>query len=277
MDAVVRALVERLRADRSSGASELMEAALEAVKLAAGGGPEAAVEAAAAVCEAQPAMASFRTLAAAVEAGRGEPAALGLFEQRWRRSAAALARVAREALAPEPRVALRFVTCSFSGSVLACLRAVAAANPVHVTCGEGRPVLEGRRMAEALAAGGIEVELRTDAALAGALPGCDGLLLGADAVTPAWFLNKTGTMQLAAAAGLVGTAVYVLATRDKIVDLATGELLRIGERDPREVWDAPPAGVTVCNPYFEKVAMALVTAVITDGGVRVVAGGSSPS
>jgi translation initiation factor 2B subunit (eIF-2B alpha/beta/delta family) len=127
-------------------------------------------------------------------------------------------------------------------------------------------------MAEALADAGVRVEMRTDAALAGALPGCDGLLVGADALAPAWFLKKCGTLPLAAAAGLVGAGVYVLATRDKVVDPEVGELLRVREHEAREVWDGAPPGVTICNPYFERVPMALATAVITDGGVRVAGG-----
>jgi len=269
----MRSIVARMAADRTSGASELVAEAIEAVRVALRDGTEAAEEVARAICEAQPAMASFRNLAAAAAAERGEPGALERFEARWRRAPAALARAAQEALAPEPGVPLRFVTCSFSGSVLACLRGIARANPVHVTCGEGRPMLEGRRTAEALVAAGIGVEVRTDAAIAGALPGCDGVLVGADAVTPAWFLNKAGTWQLAAAAGLAGAAVYVLATRDKFVDLQVGDSLRPPDHDPREVWDGAPAGVTVCNPYFERVALGLVTALITDAGVQAGPGG----
>jgi len=273
MDQHARAIIDRLAGDRTSGASELMAEAVATVRLAQIGGVEAASEVARALCEAQPAMAPFRNLAAAASAERTEPGALDRFERQWRRAPAALARAAHVTLAPERGIPVRFVTCSFSGSVLACLCAMARTNPVHVTCGEGRPLMEGRRMAEALAAVGIQVELRTDAALAGALAGCDGLLVGADAVTPAWFLNKCGTWQLAAAAGFAGAAVYVLATRDKFVDLPVGDALRIGEHDPREVWDAAPAGVTVCNPYFERVALGLVTALITDAGIQVVACG----
>ena len=267
-------MIDRLGGDRTSGASELMGPAIAAIRLAAPGGPRAVEEAALAICEAQPSMASLRNLAVAARHEAVEPGALDRFEQRWQRSAGALVRVAQGALAPEPGRPGRFVTCSFSGSVLACLQAIAATAPLHVSCGEGRPAFEGRRMAEALAEAGIEVELRTDAALSGALPGTDGLLVGADAITPAWFLNKCGTTQLAAAAAHVGTAVYVVATRDKVVDRQAGESLGIDDHDPREVWDAAPPGIAVRNPYFERVPMELVTAVITDGGVRAVGAAS---
>ncbi len=34
-----------------------------------------------------------------------------------------------------------------------------------------------------------------------------------------------------------------------------------------EVWDQPPHGVTVRNPYFERVPLTLVRAVLSDSGV----------
>ncbi|HSK08985.1 MAG TPA: hypothetical protein VK911_05370 [Vicinamibacterales bacterium] len=279
--------IDRLRDDRTSGASELMAVALEALKRAREEGPDALAAAAAAVCEAQPSMASLRNLAAAAARDPHDPGALDRFEQRWRRAGPALVRVATGILLPgEPRPA-RLVTCSFSGSVLACVQALARRTRVEIACGEGRPALEGRRMAAALAAAGARVEFFTDAALGQALDGADALVVGADAVTPAWFLNKCGTAALADAALRAGVPVYVLATRDKflhaaaVVDRPPGRHagrttlgedsrspgLRVDEHDPGEVWDAPPAGVTIRNPYFERVPMDLVTGVITDAGL----------
>lgn len=34
-----------------------------------------------------------------------------------------------------------------------------------------------------------------------------------------------------------------------------------------EVWDQPPAGVSIRNPYFDSTSLDLVTAFITDVGV----------
>ena len=106
-----------------------------------------------------------------------------------------------------------------------------------------------------------------DAAIAQALGSADVVLVGADAIAPTWFLNKTGTRMLAAAASQQGVPVYVVASRDKFVgrELATRLVIRSGE--PSEVWDSPPAGVDVRNPYFELIPLDLVTAVISDVGI----------
>jgi translation initiation factor 2B subunit (eIF-2B alpha/beta/delta family) len=61
--------------------------------------------------------------------------------------------------------------------------------------------------------------------------------------------------------------VYVAATRDKFVDARVARLLGIVEHAPGEVWEAPPAGVNVRNPYFERMGMDLVDGVLTDAGV----------
>jgi translation initiation factor 2B subunit (eIF-2B alpha/beta/delta family) len=34
-----------------------------------------------------------------------------------------------------------------------------------------------------------------------------------------------------------------------------------------EVWNTAPAGVSVRNPYLERVPLELITAIITDGGL----------
>ena len=72
---------------------------------------------------------------------------------------------------------------------------------------------------------------------------------------------------LAAAATQQGVPVYVVAGRDKFVgrELAARLVIRSGE--PAEVWDSPPAGVDVRNPYFEVIPLDLVTAVISDVGI----------
>ena len=39
------------------------------------------------------------------------------------------------------------------------------------------------------------------------------------------------------------------------------------EGGAREIWDAPPPGVVVRNPYFERVPLDLVLAFVADGGI----------
>jgi translation initiation factor 2B subunit (eIF-2B alpha/beta/delta family) len=61
--------------------------------------------------------------------------------------------------------------------------------------------------------------------------------------------------------------VYVVAGRDKFVQPDVAARLALKEGDAAEIWADAPAGVEVCNPYFERVPLDLVTAVISDAGV----------
>jgi translation initiation factor 2B subunit (eIF-2B alpha/beta/delta family) len=72
---------------------------------------------------------------------------------------------------------------------------------------------------------------------------------------------------LAAAAAQQGVPLYVVATRDKFVSHGVAGRLVVREGAASEVWEAPPAGVTVRNPYFESTPLELVASLITDIGV----------
>jgi ribose 1,5-bisphosphate isomerase len=266
------AAVRRLSGDSRSGASELLPQAVALLRAVLAQAPGSIDAVARAVGEAQPSMAPFWNAAlSALRDGR-DAGALDRFEARRLRAGRATARVAADALRPAEGRRLRVVTWSYSGSVLACVRALAErAAGVAVASAEGRPALEGRRFAEALAADGLEVDAYSDAGIAGAFAPSAGeervVLIGADAVTPGWLINKVGSGLLAAAAADAGIPVYVAATRDKFADARVARLLRIVEHDSREIWDEPPAGVVVRNAYFERVPTRLVSGFVTDGGV----------
>ena len=268
MEAVIAVAIERLAADTVSGASELVPLAIQALRGASRLDQAGVAEVARAVGEAQPSMASVWHAALAALRDNRQPGALDEFERRWRRAGAALARTAADHLTCGTGGSLRVVTWSFSGSVLACLRAVGGRVALTVSCAEGRPALEGRRLAAALAAEAIPTETFTDAGIGQALwrdgGRADAVLLGADAVTPEFVVNKCGSGMLAAAAARVGVPVYVVATRDKFVDARVAGLLRIVDRNPSEVWDGPPPGVAVRNVYFERMPIDLVSGIITD-------------
>ena len=212
-------------------------------------------------------MAPFWTLAAEALAGQQDPLRFDRFTERLARSGRALARVAVDYLGPEENAPLRLVTLSASSSVRTVIEALQQRHLVHVSCCESRPALEGRVLAAQLAFAGLPVSLFSDAAIAHALTGADAVLIGADAVAPAWVMNKSGTFMLAAAAALRGVPVYVLATRDKFVAARIAPRLAIREERREEIWEAAPAGVEVRNPYFEQTPAELVAAVISDIGV----------
>ena len=257
--------VRRIAANRESGASELavevVAALLEAIELH---GPMLSVGRA--LLKAQPSMAPvWNAVRAALPA---DAVAFRRYAQQVARAPAVLTRNAAGLLLTEPDdTELTLVTLSFSGTVLLALQNLAQRCRLQVACADGRPALEGRRMAEQLAAAGIAVTHYTDAALGHAIAGADAVVVGADAVSPDWFLNKCGTRMLAAAATQQGVPVYVLATRDKFLSRPVASRLEVREEAAAEIWSTPPAGVTVRNPYFERTPLDLVSAVVSDVGV----------
>jgi translation initiation factor 2B subunit (eIF-2B alpha/beta/delta family) len=263
--------IEALAADRTTGASGIVVKALD-ILAAVKASDIDTQEVAEALCLAQPTMASVWN--AATAALSDDPTRLTQFAERVRRAPNAIARyAAAHFTADDSERPLHVVSLSCSGSVVVALKAIRAVRAVRVSCSESRPALEGRRLAAELVAAGIPVAYFSDAAIAHALGPADFadfanvVLVGADAIASTWFLNKTGTRMLAAAATQQGVPVYVVASRDKFAghDLAARLVIRSGE--PVEVWDAPPEGVEVRNPYFELIPLDLVTAVISDVGI----------
>ena len=260
--------IAEIAADRESGASEILDRTLAVLRDAI-----AALDdldtVAAALRAAQPSMAPVWNATTAALATRTDPQALDRFAHRVARAPEALARFAAGVLGigVPPAACVRIVTFSYSRSVLQVLERLARARPIHVACAEGRPVYEGRRMAARLAAAGIPVTFLTDAAMGHALADAHEVVVGADAVTPDWFLNKSGTRLLAVSAAAAGAGLTVVASRDKFLDQETGDRLAIRHGTAAEVWPRAPAGVTVLNPYFERIPLGLVAAIICDTGV----------
>ncbi len=260
--------IQDIADDRTRGARELVVATARAIGAGVPAEPvedvsELTERLAAAVLAAQPEMAPFRHLAAALLRSRDLEALADAME-------AFVSRVEESRL--DERAGERIeggatvVTYSRSGSVMgAIVAALRAGRAVRVLVGEGRPGYEGRSLASALAAEGAAVEVMTDAGLmARARAVGDLVLVGADAVGRGAVRNKVGTRALCRVAREAGTPVYVLADETKFLpaDLWPDER----ERDPAEVWAEPPSGVGVRNPYFESVPLSEITALITGDG-----------
>ena len=259
----IQAELSRIAGDRTSGATSLVLRGLD-VLLAVRADPPLLVEAGRALCRAQPAMAGFRTAAALAIA---KPAALEGLAARVRRAPAAIARLAVPPLVlrRDRGRPLTLVTCSRSAAVEAAIHLAAAAEPVLVRCAESRPGREGADLASALATAGLAVELYSDAAISSAIADADAVVVGADAVSSRAFINKVGTGALCACARAAGIHVFALAGREKILPEAVFDRLQIGTGPAHGVGSLP--GVTVRNPSFERVALDLVSSVVTDAGV----------
>jgi translation initiation factor 2B subunit (eIF-2B alpha/beta/delta family) len=267
-------LISDIARDRESGATEILHRAIEVLRqVMSKPGPDR-LDVARALCRAQPGMAPLWNAALAATHDNGQPARFERFVQRVQRAPSALTRFTCQLFA-EPDTPSRtrktgplsLVTLSSSASVRQAFEALARTRPLRVACAEGRPALEGRRLASALAQAGIAVTLFSDAAIAEAVHDADAVVVGADAVASEWFMNKVGTRMLAAAATVVGVPVYVIASADKFCAPSLSPFVIPRDGAPDEIWDSPPPNVIVRNPYFERIPLELVVAVITDGGI----------
>ena len=256
--------IARLAADHRSSATALVPRAVAVLRRARTAGPGALAEVARGVCLAQPAMGSLWNAAAAALAG--DPA-LDRFARQAERAPDAIARAARPLVEAGAERPVTLVTWSASGPVTRLIEAMARTGALTVRCAEGRPALEGRALAAALARTGATVEVFADGALASAVEDAAAIVVGADAVTAGWFVNKAGTRALALAGAAAGVPTYVLAGRDKCLGAALARQLQLREGPAAEIWARRPRGVTARNPYFERVPWSDVAALATDRGV----------
>ena len=112
------------------------------------------------------------------------------------------------------------------------------------------------------------MQLFSDAGISSAVPGSDGILVGADAIGLELFINKVGTAAICALASSEGIPVYVLAGREKLLSGPDIDRLEIVSGPPAQVVDPLPPDLRVLNPYFERIPLMLATLVVTDAGVR---------
>lgn len=276
----IRELVERIRADRESGAAEVARICADAIvrALARERAPDvAAVRAelatlARALIDAQPAMAPVRGVAAAAlggavggdaaEARQGAAAAVHNYLRRLETAPVEAGRRAAALLRPGARV----LTLSRSSTVQAALREAGRAGPVAVVCLESRPTLEGRRLAAELAAAGLQITLAPDAAVAELLPGCALLLVGADSIGDAGLVNKIGTHAAALVAREAGVPAYAVADSTKL--LVPGAPQHVADERPAgEVWAEAPTAVQIWNRYFEATPLRLFTGVVLEDAI----------
>ena len=181
--------------------------------------------------------------------------------------AAALRATARTAVELLGESGAWIATLSNSATVRdAVIEAGRAGRAPRVLLAEGRPGLEGRRMAVELARHGIPVWLVVDAALPLLISQARMVWIGADAITDRGVVNKVGSFAAALAAREHSVPVYALASRRKFLP-ATTVALRIAEMPPGEVWDAAPEGVKPRNVYFELVPLPLLRGVVVEDAV----------
>jgi translation initiation factor 2B subunit (eIF-2B alpha/beta/delta family) len=179
-----RELVEAIRADDTSGATDIVLRAADLLLGAISASCDSQeLGALARQCiEAQPSMAGLLTLESV--ARMPDPATgIRRFQEQVRRAPSAIARLASQMLllgsgAAAGGRAVRLVTCSNSRAVEATLLTVARSADLLVCCAESRPGREGITLATRLAAAGVNVQLFSDAGISSAVPASDGILVG---------------------------------------------------------------------------------------------------
>jgi translation initiation factor eIF-2B subunit delta len=274
-------MLEAIKADNRSGAAEILTKAT-AVYVAARSCDRAAVSPrnsdvlargiSSMLREAQPDMAGLLNMVRRVEqavarAGGHAPleaaaeAAVEFCESASAKASASAGRAAE--LITEGAVVL---THSRSSTVLAAFRdAARRGRSFSVIATEGRPMLEGREVAEALSKMAVGVTLIVDSAAALVMDTVDLVLVGADRVTPAHIVNKIGTRMIALAARDQGIPIYCLADTTKFIGSKQSVRPR-SDRAGSEVWPDHPPRIAIINRYFEEVPIDLFTGVVTESG-----------
>jgi methylthioribose-1-phosphate isomerase len=144
----------------------------------------------------------------------------------------------------------------------------------HVWVDETRPLYQGARLtAWELGRAGIPFEIVTDSA-AGTLMSrglVDAAMVGADRIAVNGDVaNKIGTYPLAVLADRHGVPFYVAAPESTIdADTASGDTIPLEERAPDEITArVAPEGAHARNFAFDVTPYELVTAIVTEAGVR---------
>jgi translation initiation factor 2B subunit (eIF-2B alpha/beta/delta family) len=240
-------MLQRLRTDNVSGATTLVELALDVLEAfttqEASQTPHEFVTA-------------LETLVDAVLAAQP--------------SMAMMINLAQQALqaCPDNLPLTTVLTYSNSATVIAALRYAYDHGRIRrVLLSESRPAYDGRPQARALLEYGIAVEYSIDMALFERLAEANVVVVGADAVFPDHLVNKLGTHALARLAQLQGIPCFSLCAANKFLPTAATALLRIIEHPGQEVWPEAPDGLAISNRYFDTTPLVLLSGIVSDQGI----------
>lgn len=276
-------LLERLRADHTSGAMALLEQAMAILETFLAQPTmhdqrdlyTALVALVRALIAAQPSMAPMLNLAhqmvqacpadlACHEARQRLHQALNAFRQQVNTHTQALCAQTLAIIPPQATV----LTYSNSGTVIAALQhAHQYGRLQRVILSESRPAYDGRLQAQALLQLSIPVEYGIDMALFERLPEAHLVLVGADAILPHGVVNKLGTHTLAQVARLYGIPVFSLCTSHKFLPAAATPLLHIADHPSDEIWPAAPSTLRIRNRYFDTTPLPLFSGIICERGI----------
>lgn len=134
------------------------------------------------------------------------------------------------------------------------------------------PAEEGRIQARKLAELGFSIRMISDTAITNFAKDIDLALFGCDAIYPEHFVNKTGTACYSQFLKSRDKKVYVLSDSRKLIgtenmpDNLYRKLSIEKPRNPAEIWQDPPEGISPMNYYFEPVPNKFVSSFILENG-----------
>ncbi len=279
----MKAIIDEIRADDTSGAIEVTIKAAEILKKAirsdsfatAGELADQILKTSKEIYAAKPAMASLANLAAyslagaekATSAEDGISIAIGNIEEFITIMKENVSLVA-EHVAAHIEEGSFIITISYSSTVIeAALLAHRQGKKFRFYCLESRPLNEGARLAQVLAGAGIETTLLTDASMFLFMEDMSMALVGGDTISADGLVNKTGTSGLAMAADKFGVPFYALCSSEKLLPTAMNYQPKMDRSNPQQVLKRTRKNLEVINCYFDCTPLERITGVITDKGL----------
>jgi len=158
-----------------------------------------------------------------------------------------------------------FTHCHSSSVIRILKKAKEEGKNFNVVCFETRPLFQGRVTAKELTELGIKTTITIDSGMTEAFEEFPPslVLVGSDALTKSYFVNKIGTDTLANISKKHKVPFYVCTESFKFTDN-----IRIEQRKPEEIWDIPPKGLNIWNPAFDTTSNKLVKGFITEKGIK---------
>jgi ribose 1,5-bisphosphate isomerase len=141
---------------------------------------------------------------------------------------------------------------------------------------ETRPLYQGHKTAVNLVKAKIKDTLVVDSSAASIIVGLadpkvkiNKVIIGCDSISrDGSCVNKVGSYAIALAAKQKNIPVYIATQTLKMNEDAKNlKMIKIEEREAREVWDKAPKGLKIFNPAFDRIPSELITGFITEFGV----------
>ncbi|MCD6369886.1 MAG: ribose 1,5-bisphosphate isomerase [Thermoplasmata archaeon] len=169
-----------------------------------------------------------------------------------------------------PEEATILTHCNSSAALATIIQAHRDGKRIKVFNTETRPWFQGHITAKTLAKEGIDVTMIVDSAVRYFMREVDIVVVGADTIASnGAVINKIGTSQIALAAHEARVPFIVCAETYKFSpETVIGKLVKIEERDPREIADPKDfPEVKFRNPVFDATPPEYVDAIVTEIGV----------